>query len=212
MPKIKAFGCSLTYGDGLPDCSIMKNGKYLCYGEKPSRYAWPSVVAKGLSVDCENYAQPGSSNKQITLEIMNQSYTDTDIILINWSFIERYCIVNRKSEYMQIAPNFKNNYSSQFTKFHLRFGSHYNQMTDSLIQIKAADSHLKKFTDNIYHYLTDENQYLDLPEWFDVDVKGYSLETLYSRSTGLDGSHPDIDGHAEFAKKVIKNIKENAND
>jgi len=212
MSRVIAFGCSLTYGDGLSDCSVIKNGKYLCHGNKPSRYSWPNLVAKKLGVDCENHAAPGSSNKQIALTILGCSFEENDTVLINWSFVERYCIVDLNHHYKQISPSIKNNFSTYYTKFHLKFGNNYNSMIDSLLQITAADSHLKKFTKNVYHYLTDDSQYNDLPAWFKVDITGKSFKTLYSKSLGLDNSHPGHDGHKAFAKVVLKNIKENRHD
>ena len=44
MDRLVAFGCSYTYGHGLPDC-IMAKGRA---GKRPSKFAWPYLLAKKL--------------------------------------------------------------------------------------------------------------------------------------------------------------------
>ena len=44
--KLVTFGCSYTYGHGLPDC-IMAKGRA---GKRPSKFAWPYLLAKKLDM------------------------------------------------------------------------------------------------------------------------------------------------------------------
>ena len=61
------FGCSHTYGAGLPDCWIPNKG----HGPKPSNNAWPSVLKQKLNFkSIDNSSRPGSSNKMIAKTII----------------------------------------------------------------------------------------------------------------------------------------------
>ena len=65
--RIIAFGCSLTYGEGLKDCLPdpinLKKAKY------PSKYAWPNLLSKKTNIPIINNGQPGESNKLIANNI-----------------------------------------------------------------------------------------------------------------------------------------------
>ena len=54
MDRLVAFGCSNTYGEGLPDCWVDKNGdpsrtKAGFHGPKPSKLAWPRLMANNMN-------------------------------------------------------------------------------------------------------------------------------------------------------------------
>ena len=73
--RVIAFGCSFTFGHGLPDCfNPPKNP-----GKAPSKYAWPSLVANELNVKCINKSLPGSSNKRIWHNIGKFKFKKTKI-------------------------------------------------------------------------------------------------------------------------------------
>lgn len=64
-------------------------------GEFPP--TWSEIMAKELSVDLINYAIPGSGNDSIRMEFVKnvRNIREGDIVIIGWSFIERYMWVNR---------------------------------------------------------------------------------------------------------------------
>ena len=85
MSNIVAFGCSITYGHGLPDCFISPNGP----GPVPSNFAWPALLGKKLEKNVINEAVPGSSNLEILLKILHYKFQPNDICMVYWSFYNR---------------------------------------------------------------------------------------------------------------------------
>ena len=57
--RLITFGCSNTYGHGLPDCHVPPNEA----GPNPSKVAWPQLLADRRGLECVNLGQPGGSNK-----------------------------------------------------------------------------------------------------------------------------------------------------
>jgi len=66
MKKIVTFGCSVTYGHGLPDCHIAPDMP----GKSPSKLAWPSLVANQANVQLSNQGKCGASNLEILYNIL----------------------------------------------------------------------------------------------------------------------------------------------
>jgi len=81
MPRLVAFGCSITYGQFLSD--NLNN-------EKPSDYAYPALIAKRLNLEIVNNAVIASGNLQILLDVLNFEFFPTDRVIIGWSYFSRY--------------------------------------------------------------------------------------------------------------------------
>ena len=100
--KLIAFGCSITYGHGLKDCSInnLEPGPY------PSKFAWPSIVGNKLKADVFNLSHPGASNDQILYDILNfNDYEKGDHVIILWSYLYRAMLFTNEGEYLPLSPN-----------------------------------------------------------------------------------------------------------
>ena len=88
------FGCSHTYGHGLEDCWVSSdNGA----GNVPSKLGYASILAEKLNVPLKNMSRPGIGNKHIFFrlqqEITKNRIGSNDIVLIQWSYVERNCII-----------------------------------------------------------------------------------------------------------------------
>ncbi|MBR19554.1 MAG: hypothetical protein CMA64_05360 [Euryarchaeota archaeon] len=105
-----AFGCSFTYGHGLPDC-IADDG--ISNGPTPSVLAWPHnllSICNFKTVD--NQGEPGASNKIITKNIIEyKKYSKRSFVIIQWSSFERHTIFFNKDNKKRIhmIPNFLSN-------------------------------------------------------------------------------------------------------
>ena len=82
------FGDSCTYGDGLEDCYADGNP-----GKKPSKFAWPTLLASQMNYDIANLSRPGASNKEILHKVLNTKLPDNAIVILGWSFFNRTCII-----------------------------------------------------------------------------------------------------------------------
>lgn len=80
MSRLVTFGCSHTYGYGLPD---------LTTGPGPSKLAWPSVLSKSLNLELVNHSYPGWSNTKILYEVLNFDYKKDDVVVVLWASIDR---------------------------------------------------------------------------------------------------------------------------
>ena len=86
MPRLVTFGCSFTYGHGLPDCHVEPD----LPGNAPSKHAWPNLLAKKLGYDCLNLSVCGSGNYQILLDILRTDFKPDDVVVIGYSYFTRF--------------------------------------------------------------------------------------------------------------------------
>jgi hypothetical protein len=83
--KLVTFGCSHTYGHGLPDCHIEPNMP----GPKPSEFAWPNLLAQKLKLDVVNLSAPGIGNLHMLWKLLNYKFDNDDICIIAWTYFYR---------------------------------------------------------------------------------------------------------------------------
>ena len=74
MPRLIAFGCSNTYGQGLEDCHILPNFP----GPSPSKTAWPNTLGNLLNCsEVINQSKPvqviNLFGKQLLTLILNKT-------------------------------------------------------------------------------------------------------------------------------------------
>ena len=81
MPRLLAFGCSFTVGQGLPDI-------YPNVG--PSKFAWPAVLGEKLGYEVINNGVPGIGNAEIAANVLRTEFQDDDLCVILWSHFTRY--------------------------------------------------------------------------------------------------------------------------
>lgn len=86
MPRLVAFGCSYTYGHGLPDCHIPPN----LPGDQPSKFAWPQLIANELGYECLNLSEPGSGNFQILMNVLRTKFQPDDLVILGYSYFSRF--------------------------------------------------------------------------------------------------------------------------
>ena len=106
-PRIWAFGCSETFGHGLEDCYVKKDGFY-APGKEPSKFAYPQLIGDTVGKEVINLSRPGASNKHILQQIkLNQSEINKDdIVIIHWTYIERHAVfVNDERDNLNITPH-----------------------------------------------------------------------------------------------------------
>ena len=91
MNKLYTFGCSYTEGFS----EFFKSPMYLKYKEFNGGVfpkSWPDILAEKLKFDLVNYGEGAAGNQQI-FNIFSKKCRELqkgDIVIIEWSFIERY--------------------------------------------------------------------------------------------------------------------------
>ena len=94
MSRLVAFGCSQTYGHGLPDCINPNETDCL-----PSAFAWPALL------NGENLAEPGGSNKLAVYRALNYSWQPNDIAVFAWTYHNRSCIIGKNPRNLGTWPS-----------------------------------------------------------------------------------------------------------
>ena len=89
MARLITFGCSYTYGQGLPDCqnTIINTGikKLSIIPSTSSKQGWPNILSNQLELELVNISAPGASNFEILHNILNFKFKESDTVVIMWS-------------------------------------------------------------------------------------------------------------------------------
>ena len=197
MSKLVAFGDSITYGFALDDNFNE---------DKPSVYAWPSLVAQELNLDVANLGQPGASNKEIWLNILNYNgFGKDDIVIINWNTAQRFCIIDEKdTKRIGLSTRFADKKSTDI--FYKHFYNDYDMWLDTNLRISHIQSFLEKQT-TVYHSFTSGPQFR-LTSWNkDCIIIGNSMFEYREKDKALDGAHPGKDAHKWFAQSLLQDIE-----
>lgn len=192
MDRLVAFGCSNTFGQGLPD---------------PSKLSWPQLLANKLDIECYNGGVLGASNKQIMNQVMTFPFRTTDVCIVMWSYLSRYTILDQEygryytyqelNHDNQILPQMLDNRKSKYYYRYVYNETDHLNMT--LHYINYTKLHLEKLNIKNYHTCCDE---LDTPLAFNIEFE----KLRHEFPKGTDNSHPGIDAHAEVAERIYKRI------
>ena len=210
MTNLVAFGCSLTYGHGLPDCAIDD----VFPGLTHSKMAWPSIVADKLGVDCINISVPGASNDLILHNIVNfENFNKGDHVIIMWSFMHRALLLSDTGESSNIMPNRMTHSIStgnsdweHFYKVHgdydlyVRYirNVHHAMCYLATKEVKVTNASIdpwkKRWSNTTNDYIKN----------MAVDVQYIDMSKIIC-DKALDNLHPGVKTHAKLAE-IIYNI------
>ena len=202
MPRLVAFGCSFTYGHGLPDCY---DGKIGC-GPTPSNFAWPRLLANKLGYTFANMGKPGAGNTEILWRLLNFNFEVDDVCVIMWSYFNRsdFFRYSNDIEGKRIERNDrlldeeKSVFNENNNITNLLAMSHAAYYLDSLnISSHACiGAYSPKFADDIVLHDRIKITNLDL---------SFSMAS-YVVDTALDGRHPGIQSHKLIAERLYNNL------
>jgi hypothetical protein len=85
MSRLITFGCSYTFGHGLPDCLDQEVDGCRIPPETASNLGWPVILANKMNRTLINVSRPGSSNLEILYSILSFDFQSTDQIVVMWS-------------------------------------------------------------------------------------------------------------------------------
>lgn len=204
IPKINnfvetlvTFGCSFTYGQGLPDCYNNNSP-----GKSYSSFSWPVVLSKSLGLRCLNLSRPGNSNIEILNDILNYDFNYKDIVIILWTFPDRDVLFQENSNPIRMASWVDHELKQPWANVHNSF----DLETRSWIYIHHAYSYLKNL--GVKFYFLRVNLKSNIPDWarkidfLEADIQ--KLRKIYPPA--LDGAHPGQECHREYAHLVWNEI------
>lgn len=193
--RIVAFGCSYTFGDALPDLGIYNVKK----GMPCSIYSWPIVLAKKMDKEVINKGISGASNREICYEILNFKFKKTDLVIINWSFIERSCII-QKNNISPIGFWKQDKFSRMYYKY---LFDHDNELFSLYNFTNYINLYLNYHQIHNIHALITAEYINYIPDWNVINYFPVHLHELalgYPKAT--DKKHPGKEAHEMFSKHL----------
>ena len=208
MPRLVAFGCSFTYGHGLPDCH---DGKIGC-GPNPSNFAWPRLLANKLGYTFVNMGKGGSGNTEILWRLLNFNFEVDDVCVIMWSYFPRTDFFRYRND--GAGTRIEHNHrllDEEETVFN------ENNNITNLLAMSHAAYYLDSLNISSYACIGAYDAMGENPKFGDVDIvlhdriKITNLDLSFSMSShvvdiALDGRHPGIQSHKLIAERLYNNL------
>lgn len=203
MSRLIAFGCSITYGQGLPDCYVPPNNA----GDKPSQYAWPSLLGKRLDKEVVNLGSPGSGNLEILYKLLQYKFQENDLCVIYWSFYNRIDLVRLKPNIDKIH---RLNLEDIDKKFLSENGYKVHTELRNYMLIHHAALHLEKIAVP-YFFLDRKVQYANVftpvPSFLKVqNHDNTNMDITFRIDYALDHLHPGIQSQEKIANYMFNRI------
>lgn len=103
MNKLFTFGCSFTEGFGEEFSDTYKEYKKF-KGDFPK--SWSELLSEKLGLELHNYGEGASGNQQIFTTFCKKcnDFRKGDIIILEWTFIERYRIAKDDKSWIKLGP------------------------------------------------------------------------------------------------------------
>lgn len=229
-PRIWAFGCSETFGHGLEDCYVKKDGFY-APGKEPSKFAYPQLIGDTVGKEVINLSRPGASNKHILQQIkLNQSEINKDdIVIIHWTYIERHAVfVNDERDNLNITPHWPDIMPTDTEKIAKQYYKYIHSDSDAIIVVRwymnYAHLTLKAQGVKSIHcpplmnaQYNNNKSLINMKSWHEYDfVKDPNFESDISfvskmlrhddiqRDSAVDGRHSGPKTHRAFADLILK--------
>ena len=191
--RLVAFGCSHAYGVGLKDCWLDIRGP----GDlPPSKLAWPQLMANFLNRKCINASKWGSSNREIWHRIVNFEFETDDIVLVQWTYPSRNCIIKQDGVVEQLALWHDEDYVKKYLT--LTYDAH-----DSSIEAHTYISHANMIVPNMYNFSTDIRTLSPIPKWQKTNIL-FDMNKIYVNSgKAIDNEHGDAQFHEDLAQQYL---------
>ena len=208
MPRLITFGCSKTFGHGLPDCWNAKINKP---GLNPSKYAWPQLLAEKLNLTCVNLGRPGSSNREIWWRAVNTKFESTDTVIILWTYLNRSCIIDPQTmlEPRQLAHWGEHRESKIYAKL-LGFSNDLDQELVGRQHIELTNYYIaQQNVSKIYNFSAESHNWNHSFDWANVNFLGHADFAWGNHyfDLALDNLHPGTQSHRMMADYMQKQIE-----
>jgi len=190
--RIVAFGCSYTYGHGLPDCL---EADKITQGPNPSKLAFPALLASKLNCESVNLGKSGNSNKEIWHDILNFKFQKDDIVLVTWTYFNRYCII-KSDNIRRINP-----WKDDEKLYYMKYSNRHDMVLDFYGRLNHVQSYLNNIGIKNYNFVI-ESPDVEMPAWSQTKILG--LFEMLGKAD--DNCHPDTSSHASFSDSIYNII------
>ena len=211
MSRLVTFGCSYTYGIGLPDCNTPAHNMALA---PPSKLVWGSLLGDLLNREVVNTSYPGGCMKRVNHTIQNTEFKQDDIAIILWPEPARYIIFPDKEGYIaqNIHPAHSDDSSINYYKY---IHSFKGEVVNQKMMYNLAALYLKHKGITAYHLFPYKHDQDYLLVDFDKDVLPfYFMDFYHEYPKGLDEDHEKgiighmgVEGNKALALTIYNYIK-----
>jgi len=222
MSRLIAFGCSFTYGHGLPDCLLANNEP----GDQPSKFSWPYELGKLTNRQVLNLSVPGSSNQEILKRILSTEYMPDDLAVILWTHYSRDELYvdstfhgHNKDEFGECTVPIgswmvdHDSYTAetrQLAKFYYLAHQDIDLLNRNWFRIHHAETYLNSINIKNRSFFVEGKTFIDSAMKY-LNFKNLSDLSLYSImfekfDKADDGTHPGLEAHRQMALEIYKNI------
>jgi hypothetical protein len=205
--RIFAFGDSFT--NGFEDEKALHVKEYISWkGYKPKGYL--NFLSEYYSCEVYNFAIQGNDNYSILESFCNNfdKIKDDDLVVINWSKVERFRVVNTLDSWVRIVPN------------------HLGILNQTDISLKTANEIMvnrmsKKYVEEVLNWskLIDQiSKGKKILQWSYIkDFKSKTInfinpifENITRETNGyLNDNHFSEKGNEELSKYILKYLTNN---
>jgi len=233
--RVLVYGDSFAYGSDLSDCTdwgdqpsfVHSNGSaldifdtttHVCY----SRSTWPALLAKHLNCEYVCHARPGFSNAAILRSILSTEQTQDDLVVISWSYIDRWEFFNiDREKWEPLLPNgtedskfFECYYKYIQSELWNKYESLKNAWMAHNIFKNSGIKFISTFVDSLiideqWHCPDYVKRLIDeiSPELLNFDQKGFYQWAKDNKYPIGHNNHPLEDAHYAAFKHVINNYE-----
>ena len=188
-----------------------------------SQKTWPALLAKKFNLDYECYAYPGQGNFKILCDLISEAgLDDPALMIINWTWIDRFDYVNEFEQWSTLRPVS----DSSLNDFYYR--NLHSQFKDILTSVYAINTAVDFLNERKIPFVMSYMDYNILetvdPDWHDprylsvvqnkvkkylVDFQGKNFLD-WSRDQGFPISkswHPLEDAHQAAAEYMMPKVE-----
>lgn len=212
--RLITIGCSNTYGHCLPDCSHYEPvSKTWGCGDKPSRFAFPQLLADRLGCELHNLSWPGASNRHIWWQSLNFEFDKDDVVILVWTFSNRHALIMpHMTQHLGCWPSALPA-NRNFQKFVASANSQLDLEITSFLYMDHTLNHLNGRVKKLLNYRVDDKEYNDIPDWCNIKfVDTLNLIVPHDeKDFAEDGIHYGIESHKKFAVKMFEDLTTDSN-
>tara|TARA_B110000503_G_C7030136_1_gene363639 strand:- start:97 stop:684 length:588 start_codon:yes stop_codon:yes gene_type:complete len=192
------FGCSYTYGVGLPDDSIT-----------PSKSGWASLLSQELGLKLINKSEPGASNTEILYEILTFNFKKDDTVIIMWTHPIRDIMFTKwtKFKLLRTRLGFWSKKNDKTNKDWERQVDPIDFIIKSWICIHHAGIFLKLKNLKYLHYPFNIVE-LDKYPIKELEISNLCRDGMIITDYGTDNQHPGLESNILTAKNISKALND----
>jgi hypothetical protein len=197
-PRLITFGCSYTYGIGLPDIkTTFITGK----PRAPSKIGWAALLAQKLGVELVNVSYPGSSNIEILYNILTFEFKKDDVVVVMWTHPIRDIMFDKWTHIMSQRRRLGFWWQDKESAWENQV-SIKDYIIKTWMSIHHADLFLKSKNIKYIHYP------FDISEYNDYTVKGIAIDNLHKDGFMIvdrtDDHHPAIESNRLTCENIFR--------